>query len=69
MGNNSKVIFALLGGAVIGAAIGILLAPASGEETRKKVSDAARKAAGKISDNLKSAVNDNNSFSEEEAGV
>ena len=69
MGNNSKVLVALLGGAVIGAAIGILLAPASGEETKKKVSDAARKAAGKIKDDLKSAVNGNNSFSEEEAGV
>jgi gas vesicle protein len=69
MGNNTKVIFALLGGAVIGAAIGILLAPAKGEETRKKVADAARKAAEKVKDNLKTVVNSNNSFSEDEAGV
>ncbi len=69
MGNNSKVLIALLGGAVLGVVLGILLAPASGEQTRKKVSDAARKAAGKVKDNLKSAVNGNNSFSEEEARV
>lgn len=38
MSDTSKVLLAALAGAVVGAGIALLLAPASGEETRKKVS-------------------------------
>ena len=69
MSNNSKSMVALLIGVAVGAVLGILLAPQSGAETRKKASDTARKAAGKVKDNLRSTVNGNNPFSEEEAGV
>lgn len=37
MDNTGKVLFAALVGAAAGAIAGVLLAPASGEETRKKL--------------------------------
>ena len=40
-------ISAFLGGAVAGAALGILLAPEAGEDTRNKLSDAVKKFCDK----------------------
>ncbi|MEI6554058.1 MAG: YtxH domain-containing protein [Paludibacter sp.] len=37
MKNSAGIIAAFLGGALIGAALGVLFAPESGEETRKKL--------------------------------
>lgn len=37
MENNSKVFLAALTGAVIGAGVALLLSPASGKETRKRI--------------------------------
>ena len=39
MGNNSKIFLAALTGAVVGAGIALLIAPASGEDTREKIGD------------------------------
>lgn len=40
MKNTGGVLAALLGGAIVGAALGLLLAPDKGEETRAKIVDA-----------------------------
>ena len=45
MGNNSKILLALLAGAAAGVAIGLLIAPEKGSESRKKITDTAKKLA------------------------
>jgi len=56
MNNNSKIILALLGGVAIGAAIGILLAPDKGSETRKKMADAAKDFGDKAKEKVKEGM-------------
>ena len=49
MANNAgKVIAALLGGAVLGAATALLLAPKSGAETRQQIKDIVREKGIKL---------------------
>ncbi|MEI8271929.1 MAG: YtxH domain-containing protein [Paludibacter sp.] len=43
MKNTAGIIAAFLGGALVGAVLGLLLAPESGEETRKKIGDELEK--------------------------
>lgn len=52
--NSKNLIGGLLAGAAVGVAIGLLLAPASGKETRKKIADGSKK----LTDGLKSSVED-----------
>ncbi len=56
MNSNAKVLWALLGGVAIGAAIGILLAPDKGSETRKKVADAAKNFGDKAKEKVKNGM-------------
>jgi len=52
--NTKNVIGGLLAGAAIGVAIGMLLAPYSGERTREKLLKGARK----LTDGMKGTVDD-----------
>lgn len=47
-----KMLLAFLAGGAVGALLGILLAPASGEETRKKIKDASLAAKDKAKEKL-----------------
>jgi len=49
MKNPVGLLAAFLGGAVIGGALGLLFAPESGEETRKKIGEALEKRGIKLS--------------------
>ena len=53
MKNTGGVLAALLGGAVDGAALGLLLAPEKGEETRAKIVDTFDTTKEKVVDALK----------------
>ena len=44
--SNSKLIAAVLGGVAVGAVVGLLLAPQSGAETRRKLKKLKNKGAG-----------------------
>ena len=48
MNDNTKVVVALLVGLAAGAALGILFAPDSGEETRDKLSESLKKLGDSI---------------------
>ncbi len=50
MSTTSKVILGILGAAVAGAAIGLLLAPEKGSDLRQKVKDTASDWADSLSD-------------------
>jgi len=49
MKNSIGLLAAFLGGAIVGGALGVLFAPESGEETRKKIADALEKRGVKLS--------------------
>ncbi|HLW39202.1 MAG TPA: YtxH domain-containing protein [Brumimicrobium sp.] len=57
MNNNSKIVIAALGGAVIGAGLALLFAPASGKETREKIAKKAEEAKDAVADSIKSLGN------------
>ena len=46
--SKKAVIGALIGGAAVGAAAGVLLAPKSGKETRKDIANKAKSVSKKI---------------------
>lgn len=60
---NSNVLLGVLGGVAVGAALGILFAPAKGSETRKKIADKGsdlkdnfKDSLTKLSDKISSSV-------------
>jgi gas vesicle protein len=53
MNNSAKVLMALAAGAAVGAALGILFAPAKGEETREKIMKKGKEFADDIAGKFK----------------
>lgn len=49
---KSGTLFALLGGVAAGLAVGILLAPDKGEETRKKIKKTAEDCVDKVKEKI-----------------
>jgi gas vesicle protein len=47
-GGAGGTALAFLIGGILGAGVGLLMAPCSGEETRRKLGDAATRVAGKV---------------------
>lgn len=56
MNNTSRTLVTLVAGAVAGAVTALLLAPASGEETRQRISDASKKARNTLNDTLQQGL-------------
>ncbi len=53
--NRSDSLMAFLLGAAVGAGVALLLAPATGDEVRKKLADSARRLGDDLDDKLKTA--------------
>jgi len=49
MKNTAGILTAFVGGALVGTALGLLFAPESGDETRKKIVEALEKKGIKLS--------------------
>ncbi len=54
----SSVVLGILAGAAVGAILGVLFAPDSGENTRKEISKKSRKYAEEVKDKFNEIVSD-----------
>lgn len=53
--NRTDALMAFLLGAAVGAGVALLLAPASGEETRRRLAEGAKRIGDEIDDKVKTA--------------
>ena len=56
--HRSDSLIAFLLGAAVGAGVALLLAPQSGEETRRRIGDAARKIGDDLDDKMRTATDE-----------
>jgi gas vesicle protein len=57
MDKNQKVVLGFILGIAAGALAGILMAPDSGDETRRKITDKAKGVKDDLSDQITTAIN------------
>jgi len=62
--NTGNTLIALITGAIVGAGVGLLYAPQSGEKTRQQIKDEAMKAKDKLSDEYDSFSDQVTDFAE-----
>ncbi|MBX9785587.1 MAG: YtxH domain-containing protein [Chitinophagaceae bacterium] len=53
MKNSSKILIALGAGLAVGGVLGLLFAPAKGEETRNKIAESGKKLKDQFTEKLK----------------
>jgi|KBSMisStaDraftv2_1062788.scaffolds.fasta_scaffold37914_7 gas vesicle protein len=53
MSNSGKILTAVVVGVAVGTALGILLAPDKGSETRRKINEQGKKLAEELKEKLK----------------
>ena len=58
MNDSIKITFAFLGGALLGATLGLLMAPEKGSDTRKKILTKAKGLADGITDAAREKYNE-----------
>lgn len=61
MENNGKVLLALLGGVAAGIAIGILLAPQKGSDSRQKINETVKDLVDSVIEKAEEVIDNLNS--------
>lgn len=69
MNDNSKVLIGLLAGLAAGAAIGLLLAPEKGSETRDKLSQSLKDLGDSIKEKAADEINNLTSLKDKVVGT
>jgi len=69
MDSNQKAILGFLLGITAGAVAGLLLAPSSGEETRKKLTDKAKGYKDELNGQINSAITKLNTYTDQVKGA
>ncbi len=69
MDSNQKAILGFILGITAGAVAGLLLAPSSGEETRKKLTDKAKGYKDELNGQINTAINKLSTYADQVRGA